>query len=61
MFSIKTTFNRAAFGHPRSDTFWLLIWILFIIDNEQRREEERRKKRERDATGKPKPPTGPRC
>jgi hypothetical protein len=57
MFSIKTTFNHAAFGHPGSDTFWLLIWILFIIDDRQRREQERRKKRERDAgLHLPKPP-----
>ncbi len=44
---LKTTFSRAAFGHPGSDTFWLLIWMLAILADEDRREAERR--HERDA------------
>lgn len=62
MFSIKTTFAKAAFGTPGSDTFWLLIWMIFILDDAKRDDEKRRKKRERAAApvSKPKPPTGPR-
>ena len=61
MASLKSAFGRAAFGSPGSDTFWLLIWIIFIIDDGKRRERKRRKKRERAAQPlHPKPPSGPR-
>lgn len=66
MFSIKTTFGKAAFGHPGSGTFWLLIWAIFILDDAERREKKkRRRKRERAAAqspqpAHPKPPAGPR-
>ena len=62
MLSIKTTFTKAAFGTPRSDTFWLLIWVIFILDDIKRDDEKRRKKRERAAAiaSMPKPPAGPR-
>ena len=53
MNSLKTNFNSAAFGHPGSDTFWLLIWIIFILDDADRREERRRRKR--DAACRPRP------
>ncbi|MFW6027474.1 MAG: hypothetical protein ACOC91_01570 [bacterium] len=52
--SLKTSFDKAAFGHPGSDTFWLLIWII-ILDDERQREERRRKRRRA-----PRPPSGPR-
>lgn len=58
MVSLKRTFNDAAFGHSGSDTFWLLIWIIFIIDETQRRE-ERRRKRQRDTAQTLRPPKGP--
>jgi hypothetical protein len=61
MFSIKTTFTKAAFGTPGSDTFWLLIWVIFILDDIRRDDEKRRKKRERAAAlvSMPKPSAGP--
>jgi succinate-acetate transporter protein len=62
MTSLRTTFGNAAFGTFGSDTFWLLIWIIFILDDARRDEKERRKKRERAAAlaRAPKPPAGPR-
>jgi len=62
MTSLRNTFGKAAFGTPGSDTFWLLIWAIFILDDTKRREQERRKKRERAAAlaSAPKPPAGPR-
>lgn len=61
MNSLKTTFSKAAFGTPGSDSFWLLIWILFITDNDRRRDHDRRKKRNRQTRlPRPKPPSGPR-
>lgn len=61
MTALRTTFATAAFGTPCSDTFWLLIWAIFILDA-KRDAEERRKKRERAAApaSAPKPPAGPR-
>jgi hypothetical protein len=59
---LRNTFAKAAFGTPGSDTFWLLIWAIFILDDTKRREQERRDKRERAAAlaSAPKPPAGPR-
>lgn len=59
---LRNTFAKAAFGTPGSDTFWLLIWAIFILDDAKRREQERRDKRERAAAlaSAPKPPAGPR-
>jgi hypothetical protein len=58
---LKTTFSQAAFGHPGSDTFWLLIWALFILDEADRREERRRKRRREAAQPQRRPPPpGPR-
>lgn len=62
MTSLRTTFATAAFGTPGSSTFWLLIWMIFILDDARRDAEQRRKKRERAAAlaSAPKPPAGPR-
>lgn len=62
MTALRTTFATAAFGTPCSDTFWLLIWVIFILDDARRDTQERRKKRERAAApaSAPKPPAGPR-
>jgi hypothetical protein len=60
MKSIKTTFAAAAFGSWASETFWLLIWAIFILDDARRREEERvKRRREPQPPPRPKPPAPP--
>jgi hypothetical protein len=57
---LTTTFSRAAFGHPGSDTFWLLIWALAICDDADRRKERRRRRKREAEQSQRKPPSGPR-
>jgi hypothetical protein len=45
MFSLKTDFNRTVFDYSDWDLFWLLVWIIFIINEGQRREQRRKKRR----------------
>lgn len=58
MISIKTTFVRATTSEPGFSTFWLLVFAIAILDDEQRQEDERRRKREAQPRTA-KPPRGP--
>jgi len=60
MKSIKHSFTRAATGNTGLSTFWLLVLILFLLDDADRREKKKRKKRERQAKLARKPPSGPK-
>jgi len=60
MKSIKLTFTRAATGETEFNTLWLLVVILFILDDADRREKKKRKKRERQAKLARKTPSGPK-
>lgn len=58
MQSIKPAFARAALPDTGFSTFWLLVFAIAILDDEQRREKER-KKRSTRAQPPRKPPAGP--
>jgi len=61
MLSIKSTFAAAASGRAGFSIFWLVVFAIAILDDEDRRDKKRRKKRERAAQAPAlKPPPGPR-
>ena len=63
MKSIKLAFTVAAATNHGSGTFWLLIWVIAILDDSKRRAKQRRKcQRLAQPQGVPKvrPPAGPR-
>lgn len=58
MVSIRLAFTRAAAPETGFSTFWLLVFAIAILDDEQRRA-EKRKKPGPQAAPKRKPPAGP--
>ncbi len=63
MKSIKAAFSVAAATHFGSGSFWLLLFVIAILDDAERRDEQRRKcKRLAKPQVVPvgKPPAGPR-
>lgn len=60
MSSIKSTFTAAASGRIGFSLFWLAVFAIAILDDEDRREQKHRDKRARFTKASAKPPFGPR-